>query len=219
MASKQANVDFVLEQMAGAGDVSARKMFGEYGIYSRGKIVALFCDDQLFVKPTVAGKTFIGKVTEAPPYPGAKPWFLISGDRCEDGEWLSELVRLTERELPAPIPKAPKKVRTSKTVKAPKAAKAKPKKPYEGGVEARRKDATHLTSRAACFTYEAYFLGGADAFKYRKQELVRSPRDFRRLTCCLSARPLPHLKWRRRGTSAVDPHLGPTPVTTQPSRS
>ena len=106
--SKQANVDFVLEQMADAGEVSARKMFGEYGIYCRGKIVALFCDDQLFVKPTAAGKAFIGKVKEGAPYPGAKPWLLIAGDRCEDGEWLSELVRLTERELPAPKPKAPK---------------------------------------------------------------------------------------------------------------
>jgi TfoX/Sxy family transcriptional regulator of competence genes len=108
MASKQANVDFVLEQMAEAGDVSARKMFGEYGIYCRGKIVALFCDDQLFVKPTVTGKAFIGEVTEGQPYPGAKPWFLVTGDRCEDGEWLSALIRITERELPAPKPKQPK---------------------------------------------------------------------------------------------------------------
>ena len=119
MASKQANVDFVLEQMADAGDVTARKMFGEYAIYCRAKIVALFCDDQLFMKPTVAGRAFIGKVKEGPPYPGAKPWFLVTGDSCEDGEWLSELVRLTERELPAPKPKAPK------------AAKAKPKKPVK----------------------------------------------------------------------------------------
>ena len=119
MTSKQANLDFVLEQMADAGEVSARKMFGEYGIYCRGKIVALFCDDQLFVKPTAAGKAFIGKVKEGPPYPGAKPWFLVAGDRCEDGEWLSELVQLTDRELPAPKPKTPK---------PKKAAKAPPKR-------------------------------------------------------------------------------------------
>jgi TfoX/Sxy family transcriptional regulator of competence genes len=71
MASTQRNVDFVLEQMAEAGDVSTRKMFGEYAIYCRGKVVALFCDDQLFVKPTDAGRAFLGKVKEAPPYPGA----------------------------------------------------------------------------------------------------------------------------------------------------
>jgi len=124
MSSKQANLDFVLEQMADAGDVTARKMFGEYGIYCRGKIVALFCDDRLFVKPTAAGKVLIGNVTEGSPYPGAKPWFLISGDRCEDGEWLSELVRLTERELPAPKPKTPKVAKA----RPKRAAKAEPKR-------------------------------------------------------------------------------------------
>ena len=121
MASKQANLDFVLEQLEAARDVTARKMFGEYAIYCAGKIVALFCDDQLFVKPTAEGRAFIGKVREAPPYTGAKPWFLISGDRCEDGEWLSELVRITERMLPLPKLKAPKK-------KAPAKKKAATKK-------------------------------------------------------------------------------------------
>ncbi|MES1187820.1 MAG: TfoX/Sxy family protein [Myxococcales bacterium] len=116
MASAQRNVDFIVEQMAEARDVSARKMFGEYAIYCRGKLIALFCDHQLFIKPTNAGRAFLGKPKEAPPYPGAKPYFLIGGDQSEDGEWLSELARLTERELPPPKPKpAPK--RPSKTTK------------------------------------------------------------------------------------------------------
>jgi hypothetical protein len=38
---------------------------------------------------------------EAPPYPGAKPSFLIE-DKLEDKEWLSELIRITLRELPEP---------------------------------------------------------------------------------------------------------------------
>ena len=50
-------------------------------------------------------------VVEAPPYPGAKLSFLI-GDRIEDGEWLSELVRITVRELPEPKPKKKKKKKT-----------------------------------------------------------------------------------------------------------
>jgi TfoX/Sxy family transcriptional regulator of competence genes len=127
MASSQQNVDFILEQLTDAGDVSARKMFGEYAIYRRDKVVALFCDDQLFVKPTVGGKAFIGKVKEAPPYPGAKPCFLITGDQCEDGEWLSELILITDRELPAPKPKAPKAKATAAKARATKAQSAKPK--------------------------------------------------------------------------------------------
>jgi TfoX/Sxy family transcriptional regulator of competence genes len=102
MASQQSTVDFIVEQMQAAGQVTSRKMFGEYGIFCSGKMVALVCDDQLFIKPTPGGRAFLGTVEDAPPYPGAKPCFLISGDRWDDGEWLGELVRITARELPLP---------------------------------------------------------------------------------------------------------------------
>lgn len=137
MASKQSNVDFVLEQMTQAGDVSARKMFGEYALYLRGKIIALFCDDQLFIKPTNAGRALIGKVKEAPPYPGAKSWFLLSGDRCEDGDFLSELARVTERELPAPKPKKAKTA--AKKAPAKGKAPAKRKAPTQRKTPAKRR--------------------------------------------------------------------------------
>jgi DNA transformation protein len=105
MATRQLIVDFILEQMSGVPDVAVRKMFGEFAVYSMGKVVALVCDDQLFVKPTEAGKSFIGTVTESAPYPGAKPCFLIEGDRWEDSDWLSELIRTTAHALPTPKPK------------------------------------------------------------------------------------------------------------------
>ena len=142
MASAPRNVDFILEQMAEARDVSARKMFGEYAIYCRGKVVALFCDDQLFIKPTDAGRAFLGKVKEAPPYPGAKAYFLISGDQCEDGEWLSELVRVTERELPTPAPKPLPK-------RSPKTAKATRKIAKKAGSSVSRKAAPKPRTSAA----------------------------------------------------------------------
>ena len=77
-------------------------------MYSDGKFFAVICDDQLFVKPTEGGRAFLGEVVEAPPYPGAKRSLLI-GDRIEDPKWLSELVRITARELPDPKPKRRKK--------------------------------------------------------------------------------------------------------------
>lgn len=102
MASNQGTVDFVVEQMEGAGNVSARKMFGEYGVFCDGKMVAIIADDCLYVKPTVSGRAYLGTVDETPPYQGAKPYFLISGEQWDDGEWLSELIRLTTAELPLP---------------------------------------------------------------------------------------------------------------------
>jgi TfoX/Sxy family transcriptional regulator of competence genes len=108
MASNQDFVNFVLEQIKGSGEISAKKMFGEYALYSDAKIFALICDDKLFVKPTASGRAFIGEVLEAVPYEGAKPSFLIE-DKVEDSDWLSELVRITVKELPEPKPKKKKK--------------------------------------------------------------------------------------------------------------
>lgn len=109
MASKQTTIDFILKQMADAGMVSARKMFGEYGIFFQGKMVALVCDDRLFVKPTLAGEEFLGEHFEESPYPGAKPCFLIPRDKWNDGPWLSQLIKITEPQLPPPKPKKPSK--------------------------------------------------------------------------------------------------------------
>ena len=107
MASNQEFVDFVVDQIENAGEITARKMFGEYGVFSNGKIFALICDNKLFVKPTEAGRAFIQEVTEAPPYPGAKPSFLIE-DKLEDRDWISHLVRITLEELPEPKPRKKK---------------------------------------------------------------------------------------------------------------
>lgn len=102
MASKQSTVDFIVGQIAAAGTVTAKKMFGEYGIYYDGKVVALVCDDELFVKPTTAGKAFSSKLKEAPPYPDAKPSLLVPADKWDEPEWLSKLIRITATELPVP---------------------------------------------------------------------------------------------------------------------
>ena len=108
MASDQEFIDFVIDQIENAGQITYRKMFGEYGIYADGKIFALVCDNKLFIKPTEGGRSFIREVVEAPPYPGAKPSFLIE-EKLEDRGWISELVRITVKELPEPKPKKRKK--------------------------------------------------------------------------------------------------------------
>ena len=103
MATQPSTVAFLVEQMAGAGAMSSRNMFGEYAIYCDGRLVALVCDDKLFIKPTTAGRAYICRVVEAPPYAGAKPYFLISGEQWDDADWMKELVRLSAAELPPPV--------------------------------------------------------------------------------------------------------------------
>lgn len=109
MASQQSTVDFILDQASEAGVVMAKKMFGEYGFYCNGKMVALICNDELFVKITTAGKEFVGKCPEKSPYKGAKPCFFISGEKWDDTEWLSQLLRITAAQLPMPKKKPSKK--------------------------------------------------------------------------------------------------------------
>lgn len=99
MASEQKFVEFVVEQMEKAGDITYRQMFGGHTLYCEGKVVGLICDNKLFVKPTNAGREFIGKVKLSPAYPGAKPSFLIEA-KIEDADWLSELIKITENALP-----------------------------------------------------------------------------------------------------------------------
>jgi DNA transformation protein and related proteins len=55
MASDLNFVEYVRDRINEAGEVSFKKMFGEYAIYYDNKVVALVCDNQLFVKPTVGG--------------------------------------------------------------------------------------------------------------------------------------------------------------------
>ena len=102
MASDAKTVAFIVDQGSGAGDVRAKAMFGEYGLYCGDRMVAMVCDDQLFAKPTPAGQTFASDASYAPPYPGAKPCMLIDPERWDDAAWLSELFRISAAGLPAP---------------------------------------------------------------------------------------------------------------------
>ena len=64
MASDINFVEFIVDQMGGAGNISQKKMFGEHAVYCDGKVVALICNDQLFVRPTEKGRAYIRNVLE-----------------------------------------------------------------------------------------------------------------------------------------------------------
>lgn len=109
MASDKKFVFYIADQMKLAGEIAFKPMMGEYLINCDGIYVAVVSDNQLFIKPTEAGKQFIGNVTEKSAYPGAKPSFFIQSEFFEDEKWLGSLVRLTKDELSASKKKAKKK--------------------------------------------------------------------------------------------------------------
>lgn len=91
--------------------LSARKMFGEYAFYLDGKVVALVCDDQLFLKPTPGAQAVLPDCPTAPPYPGAKPHLLVT-EALDDPDMVIKALNAIAAETPAPKPKKP---RTPKT--------------------------------------------------------------------------------------------------------
>ena len=115
MASGLEFVQYAADQLRDVGEITYRKMFGEYGLYCDGKIFALVCDDQLFVKITEAGRSLAAaqELPEAPPYEGAKPYFLI--EDIDDREFLTAFASATCRALaehePKRTGKAAKKIR------------------------------------------------------------------------------------------------------------
>ena len=125
MATDTDFADYVREQARGAGDVALKKMFGEYAVYVDGLVVALACDNQLFLKPTPATAARLATAPMAPPYPGAKPHAVID-EWLDDPEALAALLRDTAKALPPPKPKAVKKAPATKV--AAKKAPPKPKR-------------------------------------------------------------------------------------------
>ena len=101
MATEKATVDFILDQLAPL-PVRARAMFGEYCLYCDEKVVALICDDTLFVKPTAISDQFFTDADLAPPYPGAKNYYAVPGDHLDDGAWLQEVITRTAELVPVP---------------------------------------------------------------------------------------------------------------------
>jgi TfoX/Sxy family transcriptional regulator of competence genes len=113
MATTQSTIDFVLDQLVTLPNIRAKKMFGEFAVYCDEKVVALVCDNQVFVKNTPAGKAFLGeRYEEGTPYPGAKPSILIGAEDIDNSERLCELIRLTAAALPAAKPKPVKRKRS-----------------------------------------------------------------------------------------------------------
>ena len=107
MATKQSTVDFLADQIAEAGVIRSRKMFGEYALYCDEKVIAFVCDDQLYIKPTEVGYTFLDASHEAPPYPGAKNYLCVPEEKWDDREWITEFIKQTAAVLP--LPKVKKK--------------------------------------------------------------------------------------------------------------
>ena len=100
MASTKDYLDYVLEQLGGAEDISHRAMMGEYILYVQGKVFGGIYDNRFLVKPTKSAREMLPDAPMELPYEGAKEMLLV--DQLDDKELLAALVTGMAEELPAP---------------------------------------------------------------------------------------------------------------------
>ena len=94
-------VQYIIEQASQAGEVRARKMFGDYCLYCNDKPVGLICDDYLYLKPLKQLDSVLREDDRQmrPPYDGAKPQYVITD--VDDADYVSLLVKTVVENLPS----------------------------------------------------------------------------------------------------------------------
>lgn len=109
MASSAEFIEFVYDQVAAAGAVRYRKMFGDYMVYCNDKPVLLVCDDTVYVKqiPETLDMFVAHGVTPdvGIPYTGARPHYILD---IENSDLAVDMTRMLARVLPLPKPKKPR---------------------------------------------------------------------------------------------------------------
>ena len=92
MATQKDTIEFILGKLRDRGRFSARAMFGEYALYADGKVVALVCDNLLYVKIVPASQELERQCEPGEPYPGAKPHYLVEEGQLSTIENLPALL-------------------------------------------------------------------------------------------------------------------------------
>ena len=105
-------VQYVVDQCSCAGDITVKKVMGDYCIYCDGVVFGFICDNNLFVKVTEAGRAVLNEVVLRSPYRGARDHFYIAD--VDDGDRLTELIRAS---LPA--------LRSSPSTRSPRIKKTR----------------------------------------------------------------------------------------------
>lgn len=104
VGTRRETIDFILEHLR-SPRFSAKAMFGEYAIYADGKVVALVCDDRLHVKILPVTVELADLCETGPPYPGAKPHYIVDEGQVASLRQLPALLLKVAVALPAPRPK------------------------------------------------------------------------------------------------------------------
>jgi len=104
MATRPETVAHLLDLLSDAGPLTAKQMFGQYGLYLGDRMVALICDDTLYLKPTPGALALLPDTEQAPPFSRAKPYLMLT-DALDDPDLVARALRAVASESPPPKPK------------------------------------------------------------------------------------------------------------------
>ena len=92
-------IEFLCTKLAPLGEVSHRKMMGDYLIYVNGKCVITACDNIAYVKKLPCIAAMMDDAETGSPYPGAKEAYILD---VSDGRKVLNVIRILWDELPFP---------------------------------------------------------------------------------------------------------------------
>lgn len=101
MSTSKDAIIFILQKLRNTSRFTTRAMFGEYVLYADGKVVALVCNDLLYVKICSASSFLEDKCEKDSPYPGAKAHYVVDEEHIENLTELPEILTAIAKSLPA----------------------------------------------------------------------------------------------------------------------
>lgn len=101
MATSKEYHDYIVECLSKVGDITTKRMMGEYCIYYQGKLIGDLCDNRLLVKQTDTSIRLLKNCNLEYPYEGSKTLMYVVED-FEDTDLMKELLNGLYAELPEP---------------------------------------------------------------------------------------------------------------------
>ena len=105
MSSNLAIVEYLVDNISECGDITYKKMFGDYCIYIDSKVLGFVCDDIFYVKRTDIGLKTYPDIEMGYPYEGASLYPILD---IENIELLIDYINSIKEALPEKTKKRPK---------------------------------------------------------------------------------------------------------------
>ncbi len=112
MATSAEYMEFVCDQVRGAGAVRYKKMFGEYMVYINDKPVLLVCNSTVYVKKLPELAKLMEGAPCGVPYAGSKEHYILD---IEDKELAGKAAEVLEQATPLPKPRKKKESGSGRT--------------------------------------------------------------------------------------------------------